>query len=187
MNILLVGNKPSENKIDYKNYDMICQVNRMNNIMNIPKVDLWYCDLHPFFFDLPSCILKSKCDLSQTKILIPLEHQNNLLRFLNLYPSINAQNVEMCNVNNKMYTDIINGKQKEKNMLTSDVIFLLYLLDNYPNDTITLSYLDVYNRGQILSQQDTHKYTGHKNAVYDEETFLVNLIQNNKINYIKDN
>ena len=70
MNILLVGNKPSENKIDYKNYDMICQVNRMNNIMNIPKVDLWYCDLHPFFFDLPSCILKSKCDLSQTKILI---------------------------------------------------------------------------------------------------------------------
>ena len=45
MNILLIGNKPSDMKIDYSKYDIICQINRMNNIMNVPKVDMWYCQI----------------------------------------------------------------------------------------------------------------------------------------------
>lgn len=184
MEILLVGNKPSAKVIDYENYDLICQVNRMCNIMHIPRVDIWYCDCHPFFFCLPSKILKSKCDLTKTQVLIPLDHCHNSSKLLELYPKIDKNNVQLLDVGDKMFTNVINGQQTEKNMLTSDVIFLLYLLEQYPNDNITLSYLDVDGRGEILSNQDTHKYTGHKNAVFDEEVFLRQLIETEKIKYI---
>lgn len=187
MNILLVGNKPSNMKIDYSKYDIICQINRMNNIMNVPKVDIWYCDCHHLFFNLPSDITKSNCDLSNTKIIIPREHIINAIRLKNKYPNINLKNISSFPFNNKESSKKIDGKHRIKNILTSDIIVLLYLLETYPNDTITLAYLDVYGRGDILSQQDTHKRTWHENAVYDEENYLINLIENGRIKYISDN
>ena len=53
MEILLIGNKPSNTKIDYSKYDIIVQINRMQNLHLIPKVDIWYCDCHYDFFRLP--------------------------------------------------------------------------------------------------------------------------------------
>ena len=187
MNILLIGNKPSDMKIDYSKYDIICQINRMNNIMNVPKVDMWYCDCHHLFFELPSDIKKSNCDLSNTKILIPYGQLTNVNKLKHKYPNINTQNISPFKQNNKESSKKIGGKHKIKNILTSDVIVLMYLLETYPNDTITLAYLDVYGRGDILTQQDTHKRTWHANAVYDEENYLIKLIEDGRIKYISDN
>ena len=64
MKILLVGNKPTNISLDINEYDMIVQINRMNNICNIPKVDLWYCDCHHEFFELNNEILDSNVDLN---------------------------------------------------------------------------------------------------------------------------
>lgn len=187
MEILLIGNKPSTSKIDYSNYDLICQINRMNNITNVPKVDIWYCDCHHLFFELPSEITQTNCDLSQTKILIPREHFGNYFKLRQRYPHIDMEKISIFPLNNKMSSKNIGGQHNIKNILTSDVIVLLYLLQRYPNDTITLAYLDVYGRGDILSQQHTHKHTWHENAVYDEEVFLKQLIEEGRIKYVSDN
>ena len=186
-NILLIGNKPSLNKIDYSHYDTIVQVNRMQNLHNVPKVDIWYCDCHHDFFKLPSSIKNCDCNFSYTKILIPREHMNNSNKVLKLNNTLKEHNVYTFPLNNKMSSECIGGEIRIKNILTSDVIVLLYLLKYFPNDNISIAYFDVDNRGEILSNQETHKRTWHENAVYDEEIFLKDLINEGKINFISDN
>lgn len=185
MKILLVGNKPTNISLDINEYDMIVQINRMNNICNIPKVDLWYCDCHHEFFELNNEILDSNVDLNSTKVIIPHKEQHNILKLCRTFPGLKFANVSIHNLNTFMRTDVINGKHKTKNMLTSDVIVLIYLLEQYPDAEITLTCLDVYNRGEILSNQKSHKRTFHENAVFDEEEYLIQLIKDDKIKFIE--
>lgn len=186
-NILLIGNKPSNTKIDYSAYDIIVQVNRMQNLHNIPRVDIWYCDCHQDFFNLPANVNTHSHDFSNTHILIPHEHIYNTHKLLCLNKTIKKKHIQRFPLNNKMSSETIGGERRIKNILTSDVIVLLYLLKYYPDSNITIAYFDVENRGNILASQDSHKRTWHENAVYDEETYLKKLINEQKINYIPDN
>lgn len=187
MEILVVGNKPTELKLDTSCYDMVCHINRMSNIMNIPRVDLWYCDCHEEFFYAPSNISRSGVKFNKTNILIPKKEQCNVLRLKFKYPSIELNNINIIDINTFEKTvESIGGEKNESNYLTSDVLFLKYMIKNYPNDNITLTCLDVYDRGNIIKHSPAHIRTWHENAGYDEEKYLINLINNNVIKYIND-
>ncbi len=184
MEILFVGNKPLNFNIDYNQYDIICQVNRMGNILKIPRVDLWYCDCHKEFFQLNNNIKESEVDFKKVTVLLPYSRLNN--KFI-LKDKFNLKNIKILDIEtNEKSTFEINGIQKKNNVLTSDIIFLKWVIKNYPNYNITVIGLDVYNRGYIMSNLPSHKGTWHENAVYDEEEWLKKLIKNNKIKFIND-
>lgn len=185
--ILVVGNKPSTQKIDYSDFDIVCHINRMNNILNLPKVDIWYCDCHEGFFKLDNNILESQCNLTNTLIYVPYCRRINVFKLKSHFPQISLKNIMNFPFSNKMSCNEIGGTSKIKNILTSDVIFLKFIIEKYDDCEIYLSYMDVYDRGNILSQQESHNRTWHENAVYDEEKYLKKLIEDGKIKYIPDN
>lgn len=184
MEILFVGNKPLNLYIDYNKYDIICQLNRMQNIIKIPRVDLWYCDCHKGFFQLNNNINESGVDLKKTNVLIPYARLKNKIKLKNKF---NLKNINILYINTRETSTFeINGIQKNNNILTSDIIFLKWVIKNHPNDNITVIGLDVYNRGDIMSNLPSHKNTWHENAVYDEEEWLKKLIKDKKIKFIDD-
>lgn len=186
MKILLVGNKPSDVKIDYSSYDKIVHVNRLYNFKNVPVIDIWYCDCHREFFKLESDIWKSGYDFTGTEILVPKQRWKAHHRVIQRMPLAGRGLFKPFSLNNKMTSEAIQGQTTERNVLTSEIIVLIYLLETYPDDSITISYLDVENRGEVMSNLHSHKGTYHENAVYDEEVFLKKLIHEGRIQCLSD-
>ena len=170
-NIVLIGNKIMNEKLDCSKFDMIVGVNRLLNLnkLSSKKIDLWLID-----------IWESK--LENLYKLLPKQVQGiSFTHSLNSLNSKYVNNLQVVDYNQKYLYKYFPEYDFIECRPTNTIWMLLYLIEHYPKSNIYLWAVDVEDRSFLQDIGYAHR------RYHLEEDLLKKLIKENKIYVLPNN
>lgn len=182
--ILLIGNKPVENDISerLRGFDFVVRVNRTTNWdkTRTAQTDLWIADVFnkrilPAYLAVPQDFRESV-----SAALCFRENANNIL--LNDIACVICEKplsiVSFDSINIGKYLPSYKNFQTCGYRCSNTVWTLIRLLEKHPQDEITITAADVYDRSYLAANK------WHENIYKEEEHMMQTLIRQGRIKTI---